>query len=239
MSDTDVRCSRNVLFIKPAQRHLYDGQWMTALEISQATGIPRPTINQRLRSGRPVDQLLKGGIKPKLYLFRGEWMTVREIAGLTRLDASTVYDRRCGTRVLEVDELRDPDCERELPSHARLITYRNQTLCHRAWARELGMNYHTFRARLANGWSMERISSEPVGQQERTMLMRNRRIIRKLVSRFRSIRNRILIHRITYAFRPDTGGYAQTSTKTKGTGLGSVVVERDHFTAAKITRKSA
>jgi len=41
------------------------------------------------------------------------------------------------------------------------IRFRGQTKTMKAWSRELGMNYHTFRTRVQLGWSMRKIAATP------------------------------------------------------------------------------
>ena len=227
MTGADVRMAPNVLFIKPAERHLYNGKWVNAEEMAELSGIPYPTLRRRLREGRPIDVAGKPGPKPKLFLFRNQMMTVTEIAKLTGLDKSTVYDRVSGNRVLEGDELRA--MPRDQPSHACLITYKGRTLNQLQWARELGISLGGLRTRIRLGWTMERIVNEPVMKASvRGTLYRNRSIIKRMTRGFRRVRNRILIQRITNAFRLHTPGYVQTFTNSQGTGVGSRAVERGH-----------
>lgn len=44
----------------------------------------------------------------------------------------------------------------------RLLTYSGRTQCAAAWAEELGINVFTMRKRLASGWPIERVITEPV-----------------------------------------------------------------------------
>lgn len=67
---------------------------------------------------------------------------------LGRIDGTKGYNKR--------------NCRWELPyeqssniSHNRNLTYRDQTLCVSAWARQLGIQKETINGRLRNGWSVE------------------------------------------------------------------------------------
>lgn len=191
-------------YCRPAKLHFYNGQWLTVLELSQLTGIPRPTIYARLRRGQPFDVSGKPGREPRRYLFRGEMLTAPEIAQRIGMDKTTVYDRVCGNRVLESHELHNPDFTRDQPAHARLITYKGNTLNLCEWARLLDMPLQTLRSRLRLGWTMERIVSEPVMSPiVRGTIVRNKKIITRLTGAFRSTRNAQLIHRISTAFHTE------------------------------------
>jgi predicted DNA-binding transcriptional regulator AlpA len=221
MSGADIRSAPNVAFIKPAKRYLYKGQWLSVLELSQLTGIPRPTIYARLRRGQPFDVAGKSGREPRRYLFRGKMMSAPEIAQLIGMDKSTVYDRVCGNRVLEGDELHNPHFTREQPAHAHLITYAGKSLNLCQWARELDIPLPTLRSRLRLGWSMERIVNEPVMHPSiRGTILRNRKTIAYLTMTFRRARNQQLIQKITNVFHSHTPGYLQTFTDSQGTGVG-------------------
>lgn len=189
-------------YCRPAKLHLYKGKWLTVLELSKLTGIPRPTIYARLRRGQPFDVSGKPGREPRRYLFRGEMLTAPEIAQLIGMDKTTVYDRVCGNRVLEGHELHNPDFPREQPAHARLITYDGKTLNLCEWARLLDMPLQTLRSRLRLGWTMKRIVSEPVmSPMVRGTILRNRKIISRLAVSFRRARNTQLIQKISVEVR--------------------------------------
>ncbi|TCP90942.1 hypothetical protein C8J31_101794 [Rhizobium sp. PP-CC-2G-626] len=228
MTGTDIRISRNVLFIKPAKRHLYNGQWLTALELSELTGIPRSTIYKRLRRGQPLDQVGKSGHVPKRYLFRGQMMTAPEVAELTGLDRSTVYDRISDNIIMEAHEI--PSAYQVLEdwgNRVRILTYRGKSNSIAGWASDTGISQRTIASRLNAGWTLKDALTRTVDKRRASKtFMRNRRLVSTIVSRFRSVRNRLLIHRIASAFHSHTGGYDQTSPHTLGTGLGRHAVER-------------
>lgn len=219
MTGADTRNHPHLLFIKPATRHLFRGQWLTVAEIAAQTGIKPKTIYKRLSLGREPDQT-EPSAKPQLYLFRGREMSVREIATLLGVGTTTVYNRRCGNRVLEEGELNSPGFQPDPPVTARLIKFGSETLTLSALARKLSIPRNTLNFRLNNGWAMERIISEPSYISSRGRHTRNRRVIERITIGFRRIRNHQIIHRISSAFQSHTGGYVQTFQRSLGTGVG-------------------
>ncbi|NKM86350.1 hypothetical protein GFL54_18995 [Rhizobium laguerreae] len=193
---TDIRCSPHVAYVTPAARHLYQGKWMTALELSQLTGIPRPTIYARLRRGAPIDVVGKPGREPKRYLFRGERMTVPQVASMLSMDKSTIYDRISGDRILEGEDLKNPHVSLEdMGKQVRIITYRGKSNSIIGWARETGIKVETIHSRMNLGWPFARIITEPV------RVRADRRQMRRMIARITRHRNRQLIHRMVTASR--------------------------------------
>jgi predicted DNA-binding transcriptional regulator AlpA len=243
MSDTDVRLSRNILFIKPAQRHEYRGQWLTALELSQLIGVSRATIYVRIRNNLPIDQPRKHGPVPKLYWFRNELMTAPQVAKLTGLDKSTVYDRISGDRILEPHEIPSAyQCVEDWGNRIKILPYRGKSDSVAGWARTTGLSRFTIYSRLHAGWPIPKALTTPPQLHQPVRARRNRKIIQKITRTFLTLRNRTLIHRIASVFHPQDrtpGGYLQTSNQSQGTGAGRHVLERDQFRTDQRIGKSA
>ncbi|KQS64519.1 hypothetical protein ASG39_11225 [Rhizobium sp. Leaf371] len=119
----------------------------------------------------------------------------------------------------------EPKRERRKPgTKPRLYTAFGVSKSRSEWAADMGVSVDTLATRMHRLGSLEAalndMASRPTGNRQR---------IAGIVSAFRSIRNRVLIQRITSTFRPHTPGYVQTSSQTLGTGLGSRAVERGHL----------
>lgn len=79
------------------KRYEYNGQLLTARELSEATGVPYSTIGKRLcRTGGNVEESLrptnKGG-QIKLYEYKGEMLSLSEIGKLTGCPPKLIRDR--------------------------------------------------------------------------------------------------------------------------------------------------
>jgi predicted DNA-binding transcriptional regulator AlpA len=178
-----------------AKLHLFNGQWLTAAEISQKTGINIRVVYQRIADGRAVDVKLKK--KGRLFWFKNEQKTVVQVAAATGLSLAAVYLRISGDRILDDEEMQQQRERYQDPRENEVrITYRGRTLNLAEWAAELRMSYTTFYNRRALGWSIEKIATTPVDSRRAT----NARQLTRIVQRFRRVRNQQLIHRISTAF---------------------------------------
>jgi hypothetical protein len=190
---------------RPAKTFPFRGTRMTARKIADCTGISLAVVRRRLQEGTPVDApLSKGGRTAKPYLFRGAWMTVPEIAALTGLSDVTIYHRRSGNRILEGDELQDP--QQDHADRARRITCAGKTLTLRGWAKITGIPASILRNRLNHGWPITRALTEGVmPMQDRH---KRRATLWRLVRAFRATRNRPVIMRMVQGFRCQGQGYS-------------------------------
>ena len=204
MTGADVRNHPHLLFIKPAKRHLFRGQWLTALEIAELTGVSLRMVHKRLKAGREVDVPLKGGWKPKLYKFRGQLMSVADVVALTGLSRSTVTRRICGDIILEQHQI-EPAYQRleDWGDRIRIITFRGRSNSIAGWARETGICHATLAARLYAGWTVADALTRPIDHRclSKTTT-RNRRIIKRMTIGCRRARNNQIISRISSALRP-------------------------------------
>lgn len=143
----------------------YKGQWLTLSRIGQRVGMSPATLQYRIvNRGMSLDQAIGmpitpygkrhgDGRQPQLYEFRGNMRSVADIADILGVSQSAVYRRRCGDRILEKGELKDPNPSyQDAPSNARLLTFRGRTNTIAGWAKERGINKETIRHRLLRGW---------------------------------------------------------------------------------------
>jgi hypothetical protein len=191
-----------------ARKHLFRGQWMTAKEIAAVTGMKERNVHRRIQLGLPLEGSLRSGQKPRRFEFRCEEKTAKEIAAITGLTLTAIYGRISGNRFLERHELADND----LPDKSQVLFLWGIGDTVAGWAKRTGLPCQTIYARLARGWTLKRVLTEPsMRPEQRTVYNRNRRIIR----------------RIAATFRPPlyTGGYEATFPSTKGTGVGRQVAD--------------
>ena len=184
---------------------------MSIPEISKATGIHDATIRGRIKAGRPIEERARAGRVARQFLFRGQWMTVNQIATLLNVTTTTVYKRISGETVLDTKGRRG--IHYDIRCTAIMIFHKGENRCASDWAKLLGMKPSTFHSRMRQGWSMERIISEPVRISNKSMIAR-------LVRLFRLIANSLHLQRIVSAFKTtstqQTGGYQPTFQWTHG-----------------------
>jgi hypothetical protein len=138
-----------------AERHLFRGEWMTAQQIAEATGIKVRTVHRRIQFGLPIEGPARFGPLPRQFAFRGQLATIAEIMDATGLSRSQVSKRTDGIRFFERHELKDPNAP--LPDNARVLFFRGikDSVC--GWARRTGIAQSVIRARLdIMGWTLER-----------------------------------------------------------------------------------
>lgn len=216
---------RYMLAKKIAKKHLFEGEWLTAKEIADRTGLSVSTIYERLRKGYPVNApKMRGGTKAKLYEFRGEHLTIREAARVLGVHEETARSRAIGGRIMEDHELRQHKARQH---NSEIITYAGISDTVSGWSRRTGLSIATIFHRLFyRGWTVKRALTEPPGNSSPCTVrrVRNAGIIRQLSNRFR-------ISRIASAFSAGrttagpattiaTGGYRKTFHDQPGTGVG-------------------
>ncbi|MEO9337209.1 hypothetical protein ABFT80_07220 [Mesorhizobium sp. SB112] len=185
-------------------------QARTLREIAEVTGVNFFTLRSRvLKYGFTLEEAVahNGGPRfyrrPVLYDFRGQCLSIKDIAKLAGVSEGTAYNRRCGNRVLDSDELIDP--VKEVPAHAKLLAFRGQTHSIVDWAKLIGIPKDSLYQRLRHGWSLKRALTEPVMQAgQRIIYQKNHRTIRRI------------------AFVILTGGRSPISDRTVGTGAGCI-----------------
>lgn len=209
---------RNMQTRKPAARHLFRGEWMTAREIMAVTGLPKNTVYGRIRRGDPIEGPVPVGRKPRTFEFRGEQKTAREIAAITGLSCEHVYKRTDGVRFYEREEIADPNPDPRINAH--IITFRGVTDTITNWSKRTGISTSTLFDRIViRGWPVERALTErPMIRGKNSVPYRNRRIVRIIAASFRVQRNAEIIRRIASVFQ--TGGYERTFRDPMGTGAG-------------------
>ncbi|WP_313193697.1 hypothetical protein [Shinella zoogloeoides] len=190
--------------------YYFRGKHMTRADVALLTGLSPNAITLRINGDviedRPfVPREHRRDGAAKRYRFRGEMKTAKEIAAITGLAQPTVYGRMSGDTFLEHDDARPLY---DLPTNSVPVFYRGETMSISAWARKLGIPVATLQWRLSYGWSVKRALSEPVmPPNARRRYRRNAEIIRRMLQGF-----------------SNTGGYSQTFTKPKGTGVGRHVL---------------
>lgn len=174
--------------------HLYEGQYLTLHAIAKRCGMKPATLHHRVVvMGLSVDDAIQAGKRikakprqPRLYDFRGKRLTVKEIANRLGLCWSTIYRRVSGDRLLDGADLIDPNPSyQDAPINARLLTFRGRTDTVAGWARRMGVPKHTIFARLAMGWPIKRILTEPpMRGRQRTVFNHNKRCITRIAATF-------------------------------------------------------
>lgn len=108
----------------------------------------------------------------RTYLFRDEWRTLKEIAALCGVCRNTARARISGDRVLEGEELKEPDAPeppcrvlslREGKNERTRATYTfdGKTLTIPQWAKVTGISANTLRERITYyRWPLERCLTE-------------------------------------------------------------------------------
>lgn len=191
-----------------AKSYAFRGEARTLRQIAEMTGVNFYTLRSRVsKYGFTPEEAVAhhGGPrafrKPRLYEFRGQLLSIREIAELAGISEASAYNRRCGDRVLDGDELIDP--VQELHPNATALTFHRKTHSIAGWSRLLGIPKDSLYQRLRAGWPLKRALTEPVMQpDQRNVFNRNRRTIRRIV------------------WVIGTGGYQPTSQEAQGTGVG-------------------
>lgn len=193
------------------KRYLYDGLFLPLYVIADRCGIKRGTLDYRVRvKGMDLSQAISAGRyensktrKPALYEYRGKLRTVAEIARIEDVALSTVYRRRLGDVILPRGH-KDPNPSyQDAPINARLLTFRGKTDTVGGWARRMGVPKHVLFSRLAMGWPVKRVLTEPpMRGKQRNVFIHNRRILQRITTSFRTPRS------------------SQTFTPPKGTGGG-------------------
>ena len=152
---------------------LFKGQWLNLNQVSGMTGIAAGTLHYRLGKGMSLDAAISKPTRPyrrgriegsprKLYEFRGERLTVQEVAKRIGKSVYTVYRRRCGDRILDGDELRDPNPSyQDFPSRSHAVTYRGITDTINGWSKRTGIHPETIRHRLLRGWPVKQALTIP------------------------------------------------------------------------------
>lgn len=191
-----------------ARLYLYRGKMMPSHAISQVTGIHEATIRNRGDAGAPLTLPRRMGPEPKRYDFRGNRLTIGEIMAITGLSRSQVSKRTDGIRFFEREELNDPYADPH--PNVVLIFHDGDSMSISDWARRTGISRNVIAYRMAKGWTAARALTTPI----------EARFVRRTVR----IRNRRIIHRIASSFRSATltGGYEPTFPNPSGTGVGSI-----------------
>lgn len=198
-----------------AKRYLFRDRWVTVAEAAVLAGLSRSSIRARIR-GRVIEDTPRrqGRPTPTLYAFQGRHLTVKEIAAELGCSIDAVYDRRCGDRIMEDDEVRA--MPREPIHNERRITHRGITRTANEWASLTGVPGRVIRRRLNElGWSIERALATPVAHPRR-------HVIARTVTAFRRARNAHAIARMAAAFAAahvtPTRGVSETFPNASGTG---------------------
>ncbi|CAJ0861976.1 hypothetical protein AMST5_01446 [freshwater sediment metagenome] len=162
----------------------FKGEKLTLKELSERTGVPVDTIRSRLSKGVRGDALGAPQRKTQTITFNGETRTVNEWARISGVSTATIGRRlREG---LSAEEALTPGRQRRKPTQAQRLMFRsklNPTNQQRApckislkrryayagqsktlsqWATDRGINVHTLKTRLAQGWSIDRALTTPV-----------------------------------------------------------------------------
>lgn len=149
-------------------RFLYRGQWLPLHTIAAAEGMHHGTLHHRVTvMGMSLDDAIKQGKRrikgptraPKLFEFRGEQLPAAEIAKRIGKSVCTVYRRVSGNRVLDGDELIDPNPD--LPANARIITLRGKSNSLAGWSKETGVDPITISQRIKAGWPIREALTIP------------------------------------------------------------------------------
>lgn len=151
--------------------HMFRGEWLTATQIAESTGVKLRTVHRRIRCGLPIDDPPRFGPEPRRILFRGEELTIAQIQERTGLSRSQVSKRTCGSRFFEKHELASQLSVS--PGNRRMIFFRGKTLSVADWSRETGLPRHMIDYRLGRGWSVERALTTPVRVPIVIILRRN------------------------------------------------------------------
>lgn len=105
-------CKENCRWINRAMQNrnqrkslklLYKGKYVTEAELSEITGIPRTTIQQRRRAGWEGEDLYKPAKLPELFTFEGKEVTLKALSEKVGINTSTLRNRikRAGLSVEE------------------------------------------------------------------------------------------------------------------------------------------
>lgn len=210
-----------------ARRHKFRGQFLTAQEIADATGIRLRTVHRRLQYGLPIEGPARFGPKPRQFAFRGRFATIAEIMEVTGLSRSQVGKRTDGVKFFERHELTDPHADPHPIEHRLFYRGINDSIC--GWSRRTGIPHYVIRGRISMGWSIERALTQPAmergGQRQR-----NRRIIDRIATITRHERNAQIIRRMIDHVHK-AGGYGETSSEPLGTGAGSREIHSEEVSA--------
>lgn len=139
--------------------YLFWGQYMTAKEIAELTGLKQRTVYRRFQFGHPIEGKPRFGPKPRLIMFRGEKLTIAQIQERTGLSRSQVSKRTCADRFFERDELSASWGEPH--PNARLIFHDCRTQSVSAWSRETRIPRHVITDRLNRGWPVKTALTMP------------------------------------------------------------------------------
>jgi hypothetical protein len=168
--------------------HPFRGQYLTAQQIADLTGVKVRTVNRRIQFGLPIDEPARYGPEPRRFLFRGQHLTVPEIAAELGCSVATIRRRVSGDRVLEPGEI-SPPLDEPRPIERR-IRFRGITRTATAWAEITGIPSHLIRDRLDRGWTIARALTTPVAFKRKT-------VIRRMSTAFRRARNASVIARMS------------------------------------------
>lgn len=138
---------------------LFRGQYMTAKEIAELTGLKQRTVYRRFQFGHPIEGKPRFGPQPRLIMFRGEKLTIAQIQERTGLSRSQVSKRTCADRFFERDELSASWGEPH--PNARLIFHDCRTQSVSAWSRETRIPRHVITDRLNRGWPVKEALTTP------------------------------------------------------------------------------
>jgi hypothetical protein len=165
----------------------HDGKAMTLKEWASHTGISVSTLHARLRNGCSLAEALTTRSKAAVtYEFNGKSMTLAEWSRHTGIKARTLAGRlelgwsieqaltaplvspvESGRRSRAAGNVvpstrKPPKATTEKRGKERWLEFRGESHTIAQWARITGINHRTIRARLAMGWSVDRVLSEPV-----------------------------------------------------------------------------
>lgn len=100
--------------------------------------------------------------------YKGKTLSMRQWAEETGLPLKRIKSRILNYHWSVEKTLETPD---GIKANSRMITYHGKTMKMADWARELNLDYKTFKSRIRYGWTMDRIATTPVIRRSTTNLL--------------------------------------------------------------------